>query len=113
MRHDLYPEVLRKTADLIRRDGWTRFSFEGEDGEHCIMGALNMVVAADLRLGLADDRGALVDELFRTVYPGQPGEDEPPYNRLMWWNDHQANGPTDVIAVLESTAARLEKEKGA
>jgi hypothetical protein len=94
-------EVLNKAADLIERDGWTRWGdgWHGEGG-YCVEGALCKVLGIGIEVvgGPPEEEfdsapaaialAAYVDEL--------PGE-------TFQWNDRQP-GPAPVIEALRACA---------
>ena len=81
-------DVLRKAAELIRRDGWAVGRLYREDGARCILGAID---AASRHGPIQMFTDASV--LARSRIPGAPFLDD--------WNDAPGRTVEEVLAVLE------------
>lgn len=93
-------DVLRKAAEVIERDGWTRGVGTDESGAHCTIGALSVAAAETYTTwGLA----------FRAIYNGlraqgvaSPG--------IVEFNDAPDRTAEEVTALLRFAADLSEEE---
>ena len=107
---------IREAIELLARRGWTQGTFTGEDGSHCLQGALyeahGCVPRRPGALGhtltgdLADDI-RLVNATIAAEYPERVGA-----VGISRFNDHPETTVDDVIRVLEKSAVRRDEVVG-
>lgn len=73
-----------RVADYLEKHGWTQGTYGNEDGECCILGAMNRVYDIDAYTNLAD---AIQDRIK---------------DGIVAWNDAPERTKDDVIGVLRS-----------
>ncbi len=116
--------LLRAARGELDRRGWTQHVFEAPTGEVCLLGALNAPLTEDLRDEPAtpDARRLLVDAvdtLVRRLPPtdrADAEEEHEDYEELAFyligeissWNDTDGRTLTQVVALLDTTAAELD-----
>jgi hypothetical protein len=89
---------LRAAAEVLRRDGWSRWHFERSDGAHCAAGALHRV-APNSGAGMAR-RLAAHRAFSRCTGHG-----------VVQFNDYIAKDADEVIAALEAAADAAEAQQ--
>lgn len=90
-----------RVTDAIERHGWTKGSFVNYRGQLCLVGA-------GIRSGLSSVH-PWYSEFAGCVYaPTGILLQDPPYGRLMWWNDNEAKSQEEVLTKLRDFMYELK-----
>lgn len=88
-------EVLLRAAEVIEADGWCQFDYTNNQGQHCLIGAIQTAVylRCEVPSLLSDAKAAVSRHL---------GE-----MSVISWNDSQGRRADEVTALLRATAQEL------
>lgn len=104
--NDDLAEIIDDIADRIERDGWVQ-GFLHEDGHHCTLGAINVVLADQQRSRSLEHQitKAILDTINQRedVLADQPDG----WTSIPAWNDEYGRTQQQVLDTLRYTAKRL------
>jgi hypothetical protein len=85
-------EVLKKTREILVRDGWCQYVWNNQSGEHCLYDAVSMASPCD------------VDEYVAVqIIQGLVG------GNIIKWNDKPGRAKDEVLGVLDKAIKGVQR----
>jgi hypothetical protein len=100
---------LRAAAEVLRRDGWTRNTYQSADGCKCALGALHYVASNGLSVSDADltlEEEARAEAATNRLATHLGGAY---WITVLTYNDSPGRTADEVIAALEAAADAAER----
>ena len=94
-------DLIRDTIDILNRNGWTRGSYQSEEGAYCVSGALHAAAVQRDPLGGSEKWYSLLKDVSaKLISAGMPYSGSEPAGIVPHWNDRIVKDKDDAIKTL-------------